>query len=69
MKLKEYLKINGIRTEDFAKEIDFHRDHLYKIMNGNRRPAKKTMRAIVKITKGKVTIEDLLEPYESLNKN
>lgn len=68
MLLDEYLRMNNISRAAFAKKVDLNVYQIGKLITGIRKPGKKTIKIIVKATKGKVTPEDLLEPSEKYQK-
>lgn len=59
MKLKEYFDKERINPLAFALQVDVGITSIYRYMNGGR-PNKKTAYRIEKLTKGQVTVEDLL---------
>ena len=59
MELGLYLYINKISITDFSKELGCSREHLNKVINGQKRPSKILATAIEKATNGSVTAEDL----------
>lgn len=64
MKLEEYLFRARITKSDFAKMLDVSRPHLSQIIADKRRPSAKLAKRILEITKGHVSIEELLFPEE-----
>lgn len=69
MELRQYLKLQKMTATTFAEIINYSRVSVTKMMTGKRRPGRKMIEIIVKKTKGQVTKEDLLEPYEKLTEN
>ena len=60
MKLKEYRKLTGMLLKDVANKIGVYPSHVSMIEHGHRRPSPKLAKKISKMTKGAVTIEELL---------
>jgi transcriptional regulator with XRE-family HTH domain len=61
MYLPIYLECSSMSVEDFAKEIGVSRSTIAHYLNGTRTPNLEIGRKIEKKTKGKVTIDELLE--------
>lgn len=72
MHLKEYLDENGIMKGWFAKKIGITSSYLVGFVNGKKPMATKYWTNIVLMTKGQVTLDDLLkmnnEYYEKKDK-
>lgn len=64
MNLREYLFYSGMSVREFAKLADFNEAFLCGVMKGNRIPSAKTLRAIERVTKGKVTAETACAPIK-----
>ena len=64
MELKEYLKESKIKIGDFAEMINVHRNHLSGIINKRFVPGIALARHIEKLTKGKVTVDELIRKEE-----
>ena len=59
MKLEKYLE-NKNKTE-FGRLCGYkHETAIFRLLNGTRRPSRKMAVKIVELTKGKVTLKDLL---------
>lgn len=58
MKLKDYLKKNGIKQTWMAEQIDYSATHLTNIINGRFLPSAKLLRKIETFTNGQVTALD-----------
>lgn len=58
MKLKEYLRANNIRPEDFAKSLGFSRGGVLKWISGERFPRPLIIAKIERATNGEVTAND-----------
>ena len=65
MDLKEYLDSNGMKHKFFAEKLEISPQALSDIVTKKRAPRQKTAQKIVKLTKGKVTFEDLFKGKES----
>ena len=65
MKLKEYLKENKIKKEDFANSIGASYGSVIKWTSGGRFPRPQTLQKIHDITNGKVTAYDFIEQNQS----
>ena len=61
MNLGLYLYIKKISITDFSKQLGCSREHLNKVINGQRSPSKILANAIEKATNGEVKAEDLLK--------
>ena len=61
MKLSEYLKKNKISQEKFAELVGVTRPFITNIANGKKNPSIQLAGRIEEVTKGKVTLKDLLE--------
>ncbi len=64
MELKEYLKKNKIKIGDLAEILGVHRNHLSAIINKRYVPSILLARQIVKLTKGDVTVNELIPQEE-----
>jgi DNA-binding transcriptional regulator YdaS (Cro superfamily) len=62
MELGLYLYIKKKSITDFSKELGCSREHLNKVINGQRKPSKILANAIEKATHGEVKVEDLIKP-------
>lgn len=71
MNLRDYLHFERIKLKDFAQSLDLSLGHLSAYVNGRLRVSKKVARAIEKVTKGKVKIEEVLKdnPKKKIYKN
>lgn len=58
MKLKTYLKKEGLTLREFAKKIGVTHAAIWKYSQGTRTPSLKNLKIIEKVTKGKVTYRD-----------
>lgn len=61
MDLREYLFRKKIHVSDFAKVVNYSRQHLYGVISGKLRAGKKLADAIEKATEGAVKAKDLLK--------
>lgn len=61
MNLGIYLYMKKITITDFSKELGCSREHLNKIINGQRRPSTILANAIEKATGGDVKAKELLK--------
>ena len=60
MKLAEYIEQNGLKKNWFAGRIGVAPSHLSRILSGEREPTAGQAQAIIKMTRGWVTLDDLL---------
>lgn len=63
MKLKEYLKKNNINYRTLAKQLDVHYQSVFRLANESTPPSLKLAKKIENLTKGEVSIMDLMPPY------
>ena len=61
MKLAEYLQANGELPVRFAERIGRSPATVSRILSGIQRPEWKTMKAIARATRGKVTANDFMD--------
>lgn len=59
MKLRDYIKSNGISVVFFAKKVGVSPCSIFNYFNGSRRPHIFRAKFIQEITDGQVTVEDL----------
>jgi DNA-binding transcriptional regulator YdaS (Cro superfamily) len=59
--LKEYLILNRMSIENFSRLIDFSRNHTSQVINGRKAVTYKMARAIERVTKGQVIMENIVE--------
>jgi transcriptional regulator with XRE-family HTH domain len=64
MKLREWLKKNGITQDQFAADNGIGQSTLSMLCTGARRPSLKMMGRIAAATRGEVTPNDFLEDLE-----
>lgn len=68
--LKEYLYNNRLSVAQFARMIDYSRQHLYSVLSGALKPGDKLGRLVEKTTKGAVRKETLISrSVEMVEKN
>lgn len=60
MNLETYLKSNGIPYAEFAAECGLTRATIYNIIHKKHPPRSTSMSRIVQLTRGQVTLEDLM---------
>lgn len=65
MDLREYLFIEKMKYADFARKIDYNREHITRIVTGKCFPGRRLAEKIVEATGGKVTIEELKKQEDS----
>ena len=65
MDLKAYLKSRGMTANEFAKIAGLSKSGMSKYLSKNRLPDLLIAVKIEKITKGAVTIEDMIKYYKS----
>jgi transcriptional regulator with XRE-family HTH domain len=61
MRLRQYLKKENMTVTEFAKRLNVHKNHIFMIINGSRRPSIHLAREIETLTDKYVTIDDLIE--------
>ncbi len=61
MDLREYLFRNNLQLTEFARIVNYSRQHVSGVMHGTIRPGRKLAEAIEKATNGEVKAEDLLQ--------
>ena len=62
MRLLDYLKANNLTHEKFASLVGVSKPQITRILNRTRNPSIKLIETIKKVTSGKVTYEDLINP-------
>ena len=62
MTLREYLHVAGYRRDWFAEQIGVSRHTVDSYINGHAKPSIDVAIRILKLTKGKVTLEALVDP-------
>jgi transcriptional regulator with XRE-family HTH domain len=60
MMLKDYLRVYNISQKDFSKLVDISKSALSNYIRGIREPKLEIALRIVKVTKGKVSLKELL---------
>ncbi len=60
MKLREYLDKEHMSVSAFATLISVHKNFVFMILNGQRRPSIDVARHIQFVTKGEVTVDDVI---------
>ena len=69
MRLIDYLKYSKISQTQFARLINVSRMHVSNICRGKRIPSLPLTRRIIEVTKGQVTVGDLLHSKDKENDN
>jgi len=69
MKLKDYLKTNDIKSEDFAKSLGASHGGVLKWITGERFPRPNALVKIEKVTDGQVTANDFAAQQIQQQKN
>jgi len=69
MRLKDYLKTNEIKSEDFAKSLDVSHGGVLKWITGERFPRPTALAKIEKVTDGQVTANDFAAQQIQQHKN
>jgi transcriptional regulator with XRE-family HTH domain len=64
MNLKEFLFYNQLTVKDFANLIEMDKCYLSSVLNGNRKPSQKMLRAIERASKGIVKKENAFIPIK-----
>jgi len=65
MTLKSYLKMKGIKPDDFADAVGFSKGGVLKWISGERYPRHEAISKIMKATNGAVTANDFQEQIRS----
>lgn len=60
MHLREYLYKKKLKIVEFARQVDYSKDHISLVMKRKHKPSKKLGRIIEKATDGHVKYEDLI---------
>ena len=61
MELRDYLHFNRLTVSSFSRRLHLLSPvHLYKVVNGKRRPSRRLAHHIELITHGQVTLKELL---------
>lgn len=68
MDLALYLYRNSISVREFAKELDMQPTYISRVKLKRVKPGRKCAQAIVNLTNGIVTMEDLYAPAEEITK-
>lgn len=64
-KLKEYFKEHGVQMMWFAEKLEMDKQQFYQICAGGRPLPDKYWKELIRLTKGYVTIYDILATYFS----
>lgn len=64
MLLKEYIKSNGIKIQDFANSLNTSYNYAAQVINGHKRVGPQWAKKIEAITGGKVTRMEMLYPED-----
>lgn len=62
-KLKDYFTENGLQMKWFADKIGMSRHQIYQVIGGYAHLPPKYWAAVMKITKGKITLCDIIQDY------
>tara|TARA_Y100000385_G_C12947493_1_gene573987 strand:+ start:822 stop:1022 length:201 start_codon:yes stop_codon:yes gene_type:complete len=65
MTLKLYLKMKGIKPDDFAESVGFSKGGVLKWISGERYPRHEAISKIMEVTNGAVTANDFQEQIRS----
>ena len=66
MQLRDYLHIKRIKKQDFAAKVRYTVGYIGKVVELIKRPGRKLAEDIERVTKGEVTVEEMLsQVYES----
>ena len=69
MDLKIYLKMSGITHKEFAKMIGVSEASISNYIGWRRKPSSSIVARIEIVTKGKVTVHDLMAYWEAKKNN
>jgi hypothetical protein len=64
-RLKQYFKEHGVQMMWFADKLDMHKQQFYQICAGGRPLPEKHWKELIRLTKGYVTIYDILVTHFS----
>lgn len=67
MELRTYLKLTNIEKKEFAVMIGVSPSSISNYLSGKRMPPLEIGRKIEKVTRGRVTIDDLIEYWNQKN--
>ena len=62
MKIKEYLEKTRLTQKEFSSLVGVSQSHVSNIMGGVKNPSIQLINKIETLTKGEVTVTDLLHP-------
>lgn len=62
MMLRQYLDKERMPVSEMARRLGIHRNHMFMLLNGQRRPSIELARHIEDLTKKEVTLDDLIPP-------
>lgn len=60
-KLKDYFKENGLQMKWFAEKLGMSKQQLYQVIGGHAPVPKRYWKKMVILTRGKITLHDILE--------
>lgn len=69
MDLREYLFRKKMNLSDFAKKVNYSRQHISGVMHGKIKAGRKLAEAIEEATNGEVKTEDLYKHSKSLSES
>ena len=64
MRLREYMKKEGLTISGFARKYFYSRPWVSGLMNGRIKPCKGTAERISQLTGGAVTAQEILDEYK-----
>ncbi len=69
MEVDEFFGTKRVNITRFAKELNYSREHLNRVIKGISKPGKKLGKALEAASNGKITYEDLLNNYKDRHKD
>ena len=69
MTIDEFMGVRRVNITHLAKELNYSRAHLNRVLVGVSKPGKKLAKALEEVSDGKITYEDLLAIYKDRQKS
>lgn len=67
-KFKAYLLLHGITITNLARDIEYTREFISDVVNGRRKPSKRTAKALSRYTHGYLTVDEILNIHKDRKK-
>ena len=61
MDIYEYVKKTGITLIEFSRRIEISESYLFMILKGSKKPSKKLIRTIERVTEGNVSLCEIVD--------